>query len=136
LRYVGGSVVGVPELVATRDMRTWYAGLNARDRSSIRPVIEALGVFGDELHTKFRKPIKSSRHREMHELLSLAGNIRVLYAIDQKRDRAVLLLGGDKTGNWQGWYRDTVPKADRLLDAYKGREGGEGPWRTGPNLGR
>ncbi len=37
---------------------------------------------------------------------------RVLYAFDPNRD-AVLLIGGDKTGN-NRWYEIFVPVADRL----------------------
>ena len=41
---------------------------------------------------------------------------RVLYAFDPRRT-AILLLGGDKTGN-DDWYRENVPIADRLYDEY------------------
>ena len=39
---------------------------------------------------------------------------RVLYAFDPERN-AVLLIGGDKTGNEQ-WYETFVPLADRLYE--------------------
>ena len=42
--------------------------------------------------------------------------LRVLYAFDPIRN-AVLLLGGEKTGDPR-WYEREVPKADRLLDTY------------------
>ena len=41
---------------------------------------------------------------------------QVLYAFDPRRT-AILLLGGDKTGN-DDWYRENVPIADRLYDEY------------------
>ena len=41
---------------------------------------------------------------------------RVLYAFDPKR-QAVLLIGGDKSGN-DRWYEDFVPIADRLYDEH------------------
>jgi hypothetical protein len=31
---------------------------------------------------------------------------------------ALLLLGGDKAGNWERWYRDNVPAAERLYLEY------------------
>jgi len=40
----------------------------------------------------------------------------VLYAFDPRRS-AILLLGGDKTGN-DHWYEEQVPVADRLYDEY------------------
>jgi hypothetical protein len=41
---------------------------------------------------------------------------RVLYAFDPRRN-AILLIGGDKTGN-DRWYEEFVPTADRLYDAH------------------
>jgi len=41
---------------------------------------------------------------------------RVLYAFNPLRD-AILLLGGDKTGD-QRWYEANVPVADRLYDEH------------------
>lgn len=32
--------------------------------------------------------------------------------------RAVILLGGDKRGDWSGWYERNVPLADDLYDVY------------------
>lgn len=31
---------------------------------------------------------------------------------------AILLLGGDKSGEWSTWYEWAVPLADDLYDAY------------------
>jgi hypothetical protein len=41
---------------------------------------------------------------------------RVLYVFDPRRS-AVLLIGGDKTGNSR-WYEDMLPKADEIYAAY------------------
>ncbi len=41
---------------------------------------------------------------------------RVLYAFDPPRS-ALLLLGGDKTGN-NRWYEENVPIAVRIYDAH------------------
>jgi len=41
---------------------------------------------------------------------------RVLYAFDPRR-AAILLIGGDKTGN-DRWYAIYVPIADRLYDSH------------------
>jgi len=40
----------------------------------------------------------------------------VLYAFDPRRT-AILLMGGDKTGD-DRWYEKNVPLADRLLDQH------------------
>ena len=41
---------------------------------------------------------------------------RVLYAFDPRRS-AMLLIGGDKTGN-NRWYEEYVPVADAIYDAH------------------
>ena len=43
--------------------------------------------------------------------------IRVLFAFDPTRS-ALLLLGGDKAGNWQRWYRQNIPIAEQLYLEY------------------
>ena len=45
---------------------------------------------------------------------------RVLYAFDPNRD-AMLLIGGDKTGN-NRWYEIFVPVADRLYAEHTSKE--------------
>lgn len=49
---------------------------------------------------------------------------RVLYAFDPRRD-AILLIGGDKTGQ-DRWYDIYVPIADRLYDEHLETLRGEG----------
>ena len=61
--------------------------------------------------------LKGSRHANMKELRPLATNIRILFAFDPRRS-AILLLGGDKTRQWQRWYRVNIPRADDLYDDY------------------
>jgi hypothetical protein len=58
--------------------------------------------------------IVGSVYSHMRELrIQHAGNpYRVLYAFDPKR-RAILPIGGEKTGN-DRWYEIFVPQADRI----------------------
>jgi hypothetical protein len=30
----------------------------------------------------------------------------------------VLLIAGDKAGQWNRWYRESVPEAERLFEIY------------------
>ena len=45
------------------------------------------------------------------------GALRVLFMFDPRR-QVILLLGGDKSGDWTAWYEDAVPQADDLYDNY------------------
>jgi hypothetical protein len=62
--------------------------------------------------------IHSSRHSNMKELrIQHSGRpYRVLFAFDPRRS-AILLIGGDKTGN-DRWYEQFVPIADALYDRH------------------
>ncbi len=44
--------------------------------------------------------------------------IRVLFAFEKAR-RAILLMGGDKSDDWSGWYRSNVPIADDRFDEHQ-----------------
>jgi hypothetical protein len=48
--------------------------------------------------------------------------IRVLFAFDKER-RAILLVGGDKSDDWTGWYRDNISIADDRFDEHEARLG-------------
>ena len=41
----------------------------------------------------------------------------ILFAFDPTR-AAILLIAGDKAGNWQRWYRDNIPVADNRFDEH------------------
>ena len=69
--------------------------------------------------------IENSRYSRMRELrIQHEGRpYRVLYAFDRLR-AAILLIGGDKTGN-DRWYDEYVPLADAIYDQHL-RELGDG----------
>jgi hypothetical protein len=51
--------------------------------------------------------------------------VRILFAFDPWRS-AILLTGGDKSGDWQGWCRRAIPRAEELYEEYlKEREAEE-----------
>ncbi|MEU8148058.1 type II toxin-antitoxin system RelE/ParE family toxin [Nonomuraea sp. NPDC048901] len=43
--------------------------------------------------------------------------IRILFAFDPWRS-AILLIGGDKSGDWSGWYHRAIPRAEVLYAEY------------------
>jgi hypothetical protein len=43
--------------------------------------------------------------------------IRVLFCFDPWRS-AILLVAGDKAGQWNRWYREAIPQAERLYAVY------------------
>jgi hypothetical protein len=43
--------------------------------------------------------------------------IRILFAFDPRRE-AIFLVGGDKSGNWEGWYRKAISLADERFTEH------------------
>ena len=64
----------------------------------------------------------------MKELRPPGTNFRVCFAFGPRR-MAILLIGGDKSGRWEAWYRENIPVADTLYDDHLAtlREEGEIP---------
>jgi hypothetical protein len=78
--------------------------------------VRALELGGPGLGRPFVDTLKGSRHPNMKELRP-HGNLRILFAFDP-RQNAILLLGGDKTGQWEEFCHDAIPKADDLYDMH------------------
>jgi hypothetical protein len=87
-----------------------------------------------QLRFPYSSSIASSRHSHMRELrVQHAGQpYRILYAFDSRR-AAVLLIGGDKTGN-DRWYDTYVPLAGRLYDEHLAQLRQEGGQTDGEEL--
>ena len=77
-----------------------------------------LEKYGPDLPFPLSSGVNTSRHSHMRELrIQIQGTpFRVLYAFDPRRT-AILLVGGDKTGD-DRWYEVHVPKADKLYDQH------------------
>lgn len=56
----------------------------------------------------------------------MAGTTRTLFAFDPRRT-AILLVGGDKSGEWNQWYETAVPAADNLYDEHLTTIDSKGP---------
>ena len=73
---------------------------------------------GPQLSFPFSSGIANSKHAHLRELRVQSGGrpLRVFYAFDPRRS-AILLIGGDKTGDGR-FYERMVPIADALYDTY------------------
>ncbi|MYV60122.1 hypothetical protein GTW37_11920 [Streptomyces sp. SID4931] len=55
--------------------------------------------------------------KELRPGSSGASEVRVLFVFDPARN-AVILVGGDKAGQWSGWYRTAIKEAEAAYEAY------------------
>ena len=64
--------------------------------------------------------VTASRIANMKELRppsSGRSEIRILPVFDPWRS-AILLVAGDKSGQWSKWYKTAIPRAEQLYDDY------------------
>jgi len=96
----------------------WYEELDEGTQNSIDEVVGLLEERGPNLGNPYSSAINGSRHQHMRELrIQHKGQpYRILYAFDPRRT-AILLIGGNKTGN-NRWYVENIGKADKLYDEY------------------
>ncbi|MBO7936313.1 type II toxin-antitoxin system RelE/ParE family toxin [Streptomyces sp. S9] len=76
--------------------------------------IDMLASTGPTLGRPLVDRIKGAENHHLKELRpgsSGSSEIRILFAFDPVR-RAVLLVAGDKAGNWQRWYDINIPLAE------------------------
>ena len=80
--------------------------------------VKLLQVLGPALGRPHADTVKQSRHRNMKELRTQTHGrpLRTFYAFDPRR-KAILLIGGDKTGDKRFCDR-MIPLADTLLDKH------------------
>lgn len=103
----------------TDDLAVWHDTLTEEQQDALAARVEMLEQYGPSLKRPMVGEILSSRYAPlMKELrVSKEGQLRVLFVFDPRRT-AILLLGGNKTGRWQEWYRMAIPEADRLYEEY------------------
>lgn len=106
------------EVEYTGEFNAWWDGLTGEEQESVAAYVTLLEQRGPSLRHPYSSAVLASKHGHMRELRPQhAGRpYRVLYAFDPRRT-ALLLLGGDKTGN-DRWYEENVPKADALCDEH------------------
>jgi hypothetical protein len=106
------------EIEFTDEFGAWWDQLDANQQESIAASVELLRQLGPQLSRPHVDTLKGSRHTNMKELRTQhAGQpLRTLFAFDPRR-HAILLIGGDKTGD-ERFYERMIPWADDLYDEH------------------
>jgi len=110
----------------TDEFEGWWNTLSEDEQVSVAASVALLEARGPQLPFPHSSGIKDSRHSHMRELRTQHEGrpYRTLYAFDPRRT-AVLLIGGDKTGN-DRWYEETIGFADQLYDQHLAQLRNEG----------
>ncbi len=102
------------EVEFTDEFEAWWEGLSVAEQDAVRNGVNLLIERGPALGRPQVDTLKGSEFTNMKELrVQQAGRpYRILFAFDPRRC-AMLLIGGDKTGNPR-WYDEMIPKADAI----------------------
>jgi hypothetical protein len=95
--------------------------LSQDDAEALLAAVRVLRTEGPALGRPLVDSVKGSRHANMKELRPGStgrAEVRVLFAFDAQR-QAVLLIGGDKSSDWAGWYDANIPVADSRFDEHQ-----------------
>jgi hypothetical protein len=124
-------VVVTWEVLVVEPALSWLHELRRTDRRTlvlISQAIDALSIEGPALGRPLVDTVKGSSLSNLKELRpgsAGASEVRLLFVFDPQR-QAVILVGGDKSGNWRGWYRTAIPLAEAAYVDHVERMGGRG----------
>jgi hypothetical protein len=111
------------EILMTTEVEAFLDGLYESDRASHQMVNQAILVLernGPAEGRPLVDTITASRIANMKELRPPSAGrseIRILLVFDPWRS-VILLVAGDKSGQWDKWYRTAIPRAEQLYDDY------------------
>lgn len=105
-------------VAVTPEFEAWQAQLTSSEQADLDASIQLLAEYGPQLGRPHADTLVGSRHSNMKELRTQSGGrpLRTMFAFDPNRS-AILLIGGDKTGDKQ-FYGRMIPIADDLFDRH------------------
>jgi hypothetical protein len=104
------------EVEGTGEFEAWFLALADKDAEAVARAVGLLEQRGVALGFPYSSEVKGSQALRELRVQSGGHPLRVFYAFDPLR-RAVLLLGGDKTGD-DRFYETFVPRAERIWAEY------------------
>jgi hypothetical protein len=107
----------------TTDVRQWLRALRQSDPETYRSVnvaIDILAQAGPGLGRPLVDTLQGSNIGNLKELRPRSGRdvaIRVLFAFDPW-SQAILLVAGNKAGDWTRWYKAAIPAAEIAFENW------------------
>lgn len=99
------------------DVDKWFESLCDADpccADLVEQAIDVLAEAGPTLGRPLVDRITGSYYHNLKELRPASTGsteIRILFIFDPRRT-AILLVAGDKSGDWRGWYDSNIPLAE------------------------
>jgi len=107
----------------TPEVRSWLRSLRQTEPNTYRSVnvaIDMLAEIGAGLGRPLVDTVAGSDIKNLKELRPRSGRdvaIRILLVFDPW-SQAVLLVAGNKAGDWSGWYRAAIPAAETAYGGW------------------
>jgi len=110
------------------EVRDWIDQLDDAAHARVAQAIDLLADIGPGLGRPLVDSLHSSALANLKELRP--GSIGILFVFDPWRS-SILLVAGDKAGQWSDWYRTAIPLAEQRYETYlkerAAEEGGSQP---------
>jgi hypothetical protein len=97
------------------EVRDWMAGLDPATFARVVQAIDVLADIGPGLGRPLVDRISGSKIANLKELRP--GTVRILFVFDPWRS-SILLVAGDKAGQWNAWYQWAIPLAEQRYEIY------------------
>ncbi|MFG3686282.1 type II toxin-antitoxin system RelE/ParE family toxin [Micromonospora sp. NPDC047740] len=113
------------DVYLVNEVRQWIETLEGNTYRRVVHAIDLLAEHGPGLGRPLIDTIHGSSMANLKELRP--GSVRILFAFDPWRS-SILLVAGDKSGQWNVWYRDAIPLAEHRYELYlkeRARQEGE-----------
>lgn len=115
------------EVYVVDEVLEWIDQLDEATQARVVQAIDALAEGGPGLGRPLVDTITGSKVQNLKELRP--GSVRILFAFDPWRS-SILLVAGDKRGQWKSWYHEAIPLAEQRYEVYlKQRQAEDGGGR-------
>jgi hypothetical protein len=108
-------VSGEWEIFLVDEVRDWIDSLDDQAHARVVQALDALAAGGPGLGRPLVDTIHGSSMANLKELRP--GMVRILFAFDPWCS-GILLVAGDKSGQWNEWYREAIPLAEQRYERY------------------
>nr|WP_322778154.1 type II toxin-antitoxin system RelE/ParE family toxin [Frankia sp. Cas4] len=110
------------EVYLVNEVRDWIDSLDAATHARVVQAIDLLAEAGPGLGRPLVDTISGSSVPNLKELRP--GTVRILFCFDPWRS-SILLVAGDKAGQWNAWYAEAIPLAEQRYKTYLVERGQE-----------
>ena len=103
------------DVYVVNEVRDWIESLDDATHARVVAAIDLLAEHGPGLGRPLVDTIHGAKVANLKELRP--GSVRVLFAFDPWRS-SILLVAGDKAGQWNAWYDEAIPLAEQRYETY------------------